>query len=87
MFTFIDLLSTYPAGIYQLKVNNRSSRTRCEICSKFTPCSTVCIVNFKLGRLLNQNDHGFGNQPSKTCKMFPKNIARDYIYWPNSTPK
>ena len=23
-----------PAGIYQLKVNNRNIRTRCEICSK-----------------------------------------------------
>ena len=26
----------YPAGIYLLKVNNRSTRTRCEICSKLT---------------------------------------------------
>ena len=25
---------TFPAGIYLLKVNNRNSRTRCEICSK-----------------------------------------------------
>ena len=25
-----------PAGIYLLKVNNRSTRTRCEICSKLT---------------------------------------------------
>ena len=25
-----------PAGIYLLKVNNRNTRTRCEICSKFT---------------------------------------------------
>ena len=25
-----------PAGIYLLKVNNRNSRTRCEICSKLT---------------------------------------------------
>ena len=51
------------AGIYMLKVNNRSTRTRCEICSKltikiperrhwrlwtnFTPCSSVSIVNFE----------------------------------------
>ena len=27
---------TSPAGIYLLKVNNRNTRTRCEICSKFT---------------------------------------------------
>ena len=25
-----------PVGIYQLKVNNRNTRTRCEICSKLT---------------------------------------------------
>ena len=25
-----------PAGIYLLKVNNRDTRTRCEICSKLT---------------------------------------------------
>ena len=25
-----------PAGIYLLKVNNRNTRTRCEICSKLT---------------------------------------------------
>ena len=28
------------AGIYLLKVNNRSTRTRCEICSKLT----ICVV-------------------------------------------
>ena len=27
---------TNPAGIYLLKVNNRNTRTRCEICSKLT---------------------------------------------------
>ena len=26
----------FPAGIYLLKVNNRKTRTRCEICSKLT---------------------------------------------------
>ena len=26
----------YPVGIYLLKVNNRNTRTKCEICSKFT---------------------------------------------------
>ena len=26
----------YPAGIYKSKVNNRNTRTRCEICSKLT---------------------------------------------------
>ena len=46
----------YPPGIYLLKVNNRNTRTRCEICSKFTiktpkrrhwRRSGVFIVNFE----------------------------------------
>ena len=49
----------FPAGIYLLKVNDRNTRTRCEICSKltikiperchhhFTSCSSVSIVNFE----------------------------------------
>ena len=45
-----------PAGIYLLKVNNRNTRTRCEICSKLTiktperrqwRRSGVFIVNFE----------------------------------------
>ena len=49
-------LGTHPAGIYLLKVNNRNTRTRCEICSKLTMKtpeqrhwhrSGVCIVNFE----------------------------------------
>ena len=28
--------SIYPAGNYMFKVNNRNSRTRCELCSKLT---------------------------------------------------
>ena len=46
----------FPAGIYLLKVNNRNTRTRCEICSKLTiktperrhqRRSGVFIVNFE----------------------------------------
>ena len=33
---FIKLDCRNPAGIYLLKVNNRNTRTRCEICSKLT---------------------------------------------------
>ena len=45
-----------PAGIYLLNVNNRNTRTRCEICSKLTiktperrqwRRSGVFIVNFE----------------------------------------
>ena len=42
---FINYLSNskyFPAGIYLLKVNNRNTRTRCEICR-----SGVFIVNFE----------------------------------------
>ena len=31
--------------VYLLKVNNRNTRARCEIC--FTPCSSVSIVNYE----------------------------------------
>ena len=31
-----QLYGINPAGIYLLKVNNRNTRTRCEICSKIT---------------------------------------------------
>ena len=44
-----------PPGIYLLKVNNRNTRIRFEICSKltiktltyFTSCSSVSFVNFE----------------------------------------
>ena len=29
-------IEAYPVGIYMLKVNNRNTRARCEICSKLT---------------------------------------------------
>ena len=46
----------YPAGNYMFKVNNRNTRTRCEICSKLTikiserrhwRRSGIFVVNFK----------------------------------------
>ena len=37
-----------PAGMHLLKVNNKNSRTRCEICSKLTiKTPGVFMVNFK----------------------------------------
>ena len=50
------LARRFPAGIYQLRVNNRNTRTRCEICSNLsikTPerhqwrRSGIFIVNFQ----------------------------------------
>ena len=54
----LNVLCTFPAGIYLLKFNNRNTntRTRCEICSKLTiktperrqwHRSGIFIVNFK----------------------------------------
>ena len=51
-----EKLKTYSAGNYMFKVNNRNTRTRCEICSKLTiktperwqwRRSGVFIVNFE----------------------------------------
>ena len=53
---FFKCKQCIPAGIYLLKVNNRNTRTRCEICSKLTintperrhwRRSGVFIVNFE----------------------------------------
>ena len=52
----LPLLRYYPVGNYILKVNNRNTRARCEICSKLTiktperdywRRSGVFIVNFE----------------------------------------
>ena len=29
-------MKTYPSGNYMFKVNNKNTRTKCEICSKLT---------------------------------------------------
>ena len=51
-----ELTNNIPAGIFLLKVNNRNSRARCEICSKLTIKTperrlwrrySVFIVNFE----------------------------------------
>ena len=55
MFFLMDSKGSYAlSGIYLLKVNNRSTRTRCEVCPKlpiktlyFTPCSSVSMINFE----------------------------------------
>ena len=70
----------YPAGIYLLKVNNRNTRTRCEICSKLTintperrqwRRSGVFIVNFEQVNagwvaFLKKNKSGFKMLTSKS---------------------
>ena len=52
----VNILEQVPGGIYLLKVNNRNTRARCEICSKLTiktlerrhwRRSGVFIVNFE----------------------------------------
>ena len=39
-----DLKKQFPAGSYLLKVNNRNTKTRCEICSKLT---IKTLINFE----------------------------------------
>ena len=36
LFCLKDFTSIYSAGIYHLKVNNRNTRAKCELCLKFT---------------------------------------------------
>ena len=51
----INFTIIYPVDIYLLKVNNKNTRTRCEMCSKLTiktpkrcpPCSSVSVANFE----------------------------------------
>ena len=49
--TFIKIVNGFPANIYLLKVNNKNTRTRCEIFSNLTKTrewhSGVIIVNFE----------------------------------------
>ena len=66
-FVFQDFVAIhskliYPAGIYLVKVNDRNTRTRCDVCSKLTiktlerrhwRRSSVFIVNFeRISRLV-----------------------------------
>ena len=53
--TRVDKLFNIPSGIYLLKVNNRNTKTRCDMCSKLTVKkpeqrqwrhSVIFIVNF-----------------------------------------
>ena len=69
-------ITTLPAGNCMFKVNNRNTRTRCEICSKltityFTPCSSVSIVNFEqvnAGWARATNPTGYNGRQIK-CKI------------------
>ena len=48
----------YPAGIYLLKVNNRNTRTRCEICSKLT---------IKTPEKVQENEGIIQNEVCRSC--------------------
>ena len=49
VFEPFEWITATPAGIYLFKVNNGSTRTMCEICSKSASmaCSGVFIVSFE----------------------------------------
>ena len=43
-----NIVTSIPAGNYMFKVNNRNTRTRCEICSKLTiKIPGIFIVKFE----------------------------------------
>ena len=47
---FVEEIDCYPAGNNIFKVNNRNTKTKCEICSKLTikiPERRIFIVNFE----------------------------------------
>ena len=47
-YVVCSVAKNFPAGIYMFKVNNRNTRTKCEICSKLTPERPgVVIDNFE----------------------------------------
>ena len=46
------LYQTFPANIYVLKVNNRNTRKRCEICSKLTIKTPENVIDVVLLFLL-----------------------------------
>ena len=84
-----------PAGIYLLKVNNRNTRTRCEICSKLTiktpeqrwRCSGVFMVNFEhisqlvLVFLLLTLNMYLPAEISLCCRRIAQPLALDLKEW------
>ena len=48
LYSWFMICNGYPAGNYLFKVKNRSTKTRCEICSKLTiKLRIVSILNFE----------------------------------------
>ena len=50
-------MNEYPVGIYLLKINNRNTRSRCEICSKLTIKTRTCSFTFKFGTYLKVDSY------------------------------
>ena len=51
------MIEYYPVGIYLLKVNNRNTRTRCEICRSFVNFSKALFKNFFRGVFIGNFGH------------------------------
>ena len=49
--------NTYPVGIYLLKVNNRNTRTRCKICSKFPNTPLLARLFWQYGSVKILDKH------------------------------
>ena len=88
-------------GICLLKVSNRNTRTRCEICSKLV-CSSVFIVNCRLGLQASVKPSQFrhllgiylfklNNRNTRTvceiCSKLPKTTPERRFIYPMKTPE
>ena len=96
---YLTNFSTRPAGNYMFKANNKNTRTKCEICSKltikiperrrwhictyFTPCSSVFIVNFEkvdAGRANAVNLLKVSSNYNKTTLINPFQANIPFLY-------
>ena len=93
LYLEIAVNKSFPAGNYMFKVNNRNTRTRCEICSKLTikiperrqwRRSGIFIVNFEhishlvLVFLLLTLSKKISNLKISRCSIFMRRCSWNY---------
>ena len=80
----------YPAGNYMFKVNNRNTRTRCEICSKlicesFNEVYKMYIFNKSLDKIRSADEFWYCTRDlikyAQNCKIYP---AGNYMFKVNN---
>ena len=70
--------NTIPAGNYMLKVNNRNTRTRCEICSKLNNKVNFEQVNAGWDNR-RHNEHIATNFSQNSCSNFFLELSKKII--------